>query len=813
MQGSTSGGAEICVGAVLDGKYEIVRELGHGAMGVVFEGRHRTLNKRIAVKTLHNELTGDADLLARFRQEAQSASAIGHPNIVEVYDLGSIGDTSYMVMEFLEGQNLGELLGQRSLLDPGRAVKIVSQTLSALGAAHQQGIVHRDLKPENIFLTKRGEETEFVKLLDFGIAKVLAAKDDVPTDRTSTPMPTQFGMVMGTPQYMSPEQARGLPTVDHRTDIWAAGAVLYEMVCGRTPFQGDNYNQVLAAIVDGYVPNPSELQPSLPKALELVILRAMSYQLEERYENAIAMRHDLHKAMTMPVTQMPSSRMAAATLATTNDGGGIDLGALSGDMSLASLDDEPEAAPAPAATNAFAPPGSAAGSAPSGGASFGPPPEEGELSLDVSIVEPQQRTAPMAARGLSGERSSVRPAGVIHRPAKPASRVGLMFKSLLVLALLAGGAGAAYRYYKLGYVFKAPPPKAVAIQFALSPEDAEIRVNDAPLETRPLMADPLEKYEISASAPGRLTVRVVVENAKKHTLELRLPRAMTLLTREMASVEPVVAPLGGATPEWVDKSFSKLAFYQGCLDVMSEPRRRSHDAYSASTGTNKPSKSHVPNVVIIESTMLSDCSVRIEQAGESEPPMEDLEAKAAAYLAAASELVPLVKTAGIYYTKREFEQDAFGYGKKAHPKLVDTYARSAHAEQAFVEALAAHRAAWEGMELAVVEQTLGRTGLWQLRNVAMRAEAWVRAVVSDAPTKLRQSLRLEFTGALQDAIEYAEAQPQELAPIAGGAEFLRGLAPLRQIASKDKLDATDRSEILTWHNQSIELFNRMVLTR
>ena len=178
-----------------------------------------------------------------------------------------------------------------------------------------------------------------------------------------------------------------------------------------------------------------------------------------------------------------------------------------------------------------------------------------------------------------------------------------------------------------------------------------------------------------------------------------------------------------------------------------------------------------------------------------------------------SELVPLVKAAGIYYTKREYEQDRFSYGKKAHPKLVAAHERAARAEQEFSEALAAHRAAWDGVELDVVEQTLGREALWQLRNVSMRAEAWVRAVVSGAPAKQQRELRVEFQGALRDVTDYVDRHPEDVAAVRGGVEFVRTLAPLRQIAAKDALDAKDRSEILTWHNKAIELFNRIVLTR
>lgn len=287
----------IGVGAVLADRYEIIRQLGAGAMGVVFEGRHRELGKRVAIKTIRSEIAGEQDLMARFRQEAIAASAIGHPHIVQVFDLGSSGGSPYMIMEYLAGRSLAELLEEEPTLEPARAARIVDQALSALAAAHAQSIIHRDLKPENIFLQAQPEDPEFVKLLDFGIAKVLADADTMRFAPRDTPRPTEYGTVMGTPWYMAPEQARGLTDVDHRADLWAIGCVLYECLCGRTPFQGDNYNQVLGAILDGRFPRPRELRPELPPALEVVTLRALGYDRANRYASAQTMRDELAAAL------------------------------------------------------------------------------------------------------------------------------------------------------------------------------------------------------------------------------------------------------------------------------------------------------------------------------------------------------------------------------------------------------------------------------------------------------------------------------------------------------------------------------------
>jgi tRNA A-37 threonylcarbamoyl transferase component Bud32 len=830
---TTVGTSAIGVGVVLEGKYEIVRELGHGAMGVVFEARHRSLNKRVAVKTLHTELVEDPDLIARFRQEAQAASAIGHPNIVEVFDLGEVGDATFMVMEFLEGRNLGELLDVEPMLAPERGVKIISQTLSALGAAHQQGIVHRDLKPENIFLTRRGEAAEFVKLLDFGIAKVLAAREgDAVRD---TPKPTQFGMIMGTPQYMSPEQARGLPDVDHRADVWAAGCVLYEMLCGRTPFEGENYNQVLTAIIDGQFPRPTDLRPAIPPALEAVVLKAMGYQRAQRYDTAVEMRHDLHTALQAPATVAARPAAPAKPLAPAQTGlaaaatgsssfDTASLGALgAGDAALVSLDaaDDSEPAPAPSAPRAAGTPAPERAAPPPSADMFAPPAEEAEVALDVSGLDLREPATSPALRRTTGSTpaqrrsSGVQPrhSGTIHRP-EPTSGAGTFIKALLVLAVLGAGAGAAYRYFTLGYILRAPDPEPIEIELAVSPDDAEIIVNEEPLAELPLMGTPSERYVIEARKAGRLGVRHTIDSLSKsdRRVQIRLPRGMTPLDHDLASVEPAAAPAGGATPEWVDKAFGKIELYEACVEAVGEPRKRSEDAYTAST-RRSPSKRNVPNIAPIDATLLSECKLRIEQGSRREPPMEALEAAGAAYLLAIAELVPLVKTASIYYTKREFEQDGFKWGKKTHGQLVSAHEGAAAAERALVEALAAERATWEGLELEIVERSMGKRGFWHLRNLAMRADRWVRTVVAGAPNNAQAAARDELEAAFTAIDRYRTAQPDEIAAIAGAVEFMRGVEPLRRMAAKQALDGKDRNEVLTWHNQAIELFNKIVLAR
>ncbi|HUH04937.1 MAG TPA: serine/threonine-protein kinase, partial [Kofleriaceae bacterium] len=292
----------IAIGDLLDGKYVIEGMLGEGAMGLVFAARHMALNKRVAVKTLRAEIARDVTLVGRFEQEARAASAIGHPNIIEVFDLGSApSGARYMVMEYLQGESLAELITAHPYQSAERAVFLMSQVLSALGAAHKQGIVHRDLKPENIFLVRADDGPETVKLLDFGISKVLSEVADPRIAGTnSDARATRLGVVMGTPLYMAPEQARGLLDLDHRVDLWAVAVVLYELMCGRPPFAGDNYNQILGAILQGELSPPRTYCPQIAPALEALILRGMAYDPGDRFQSAADMRRALGAVLTHP---------------------------------------------------------------------------------------------------------------------------------------------------------------------------------------------------------------------------------------------------------------------------------------------------------------------------------------------------------------------------------------------------------------------------------------------------------------------------------------------------------------------------------
>jgi len=276
-------------GIVLDGKYRIEKQVGAGGMGAVYMATHIAIGRRVAIKALHLEFSGDTQVVARFHREAQLAGSIGHDNICEVTDIGTLeSGAPYLVMPLLQGRPLADLLEDNEVLSLERVADIACQTLSALEAAHGAGIVHRDLKPDNIFVTKMGDRQDFVKLLDFGISKVLE-QDEVSAL-------TMTGTVLGTPFYMAPEQAKGSKSLDQRVDIYAMGVILYEALTGRRPFEGETYNEIMFKIIAEPFPAPTKLNPSVPPGVEQVIFKAMSREADHRFATAGEMRGALDAA-------------------------------------------------------------------------------------------------------------------------------------------------------------------------------------------------------------------------------------------------------------------------------------------------------------------------------------------------------------------------------------------------------------------------------------------------------------------------------------------------------------------------------------
>ncbi|MCP4679382.1 MAG: protein kinase [Deltaproteobacteria bacterium] len=272
-------------GVTVDKKYRLVKLLGTGGMGEVHEAVNVAINRRVAIKLLHPALNRDERSVGRLQNEARVAGGIDHENICDVFDLGvGEGGRPYLVMPLLKGYPLGHLLKDRNIAT-ARLLDIICQTLSALQAAHDHGVVHRDLKPDNIFITKNSDRDDFVKLLDFGICKVVDSDFDSDLTRSGT--------VVGTPTYMSPEQARGGRHIDHRADIYAVGVIMYRALTGRLPFEGESYNEVIIKITTEQFPSPQSLRPSISSELEKIVLRAMSRDPAERYAGAQQMQREI----------------------------------------------------------------------------------------------------------------------------------------------------------------------------------------------------------------------------------------------------------------------------------------------------------------------------------------------------------------------------------------------------------------------------------------------------------------------------------------------------------------------------------------
>ena len=265
---------------ILAGRYDLGESIGRGGMAKVFKATDTRLDRVVAIKVLAPELAGDQAFVGRFQREALAAARLNHPNIVSVYDSGSVGDVHFLVMEYVQGRTLAEVLSQDGRLLPERAMEIAESVASALAAAAAAGIVHRDIKPGNIMITPRGD----VRVMDFGIARM---------DSQQTVAQTQA--VMGTASYLSPEQAQGGP-VDARSDIYSLGVVLYEMLTGRTPFQGDTAVAVAMQHVQDQPVPPSQVATGIPAALDSIVLRALAKNPANRYPTADEFRRDLESA-------------------------------------------------------------------------------------------------------------------------------------------------------------------------------------------------------------------------------------------------------------------------------------------------------------------------------------------------------------------------------------------------------------------------------------------------------------------------------------------------------------------------------------
>jgi len=276
------------------GRYKIVAEIGQGAMGTVYKAVDPIIDRTVAIKTINLNLSRQEleEYEQRFQQEIKAAGRLNHPNIVTIYDVGKTDQVAYMAMEFLEGNELKDIIASGQLPTPETVVDIISQVADGLWFAHQQDIVHRDVKPSNIMVMAGG----IAKITDFGIARL-----------PNSAVKTMTGLILGSPRYMSPEQVIG-KTIDARSDIFSLGVVLYEALTGIAPFDGDNVNAIMYATVNTAPPPPSQHHRAVPAMLDLIVAKAMAKLLEDRYQTVKELADDLREVRR----QMDSSRPAAA---------------------------------------------------------------------------------------------------------------------------------------------------------------------------------------------------------------------------------------------------------------------------------------------------------------------------------------------------------------------------------------------------------------------------------------------------------------------------------------------------------------------
>ena len=290
--------------------YRILRALGHGGMGEVYAAEDTKLHREVALKLLPPDMAADPERLQRFEREAQAVAALNHPNVVTIYAVEEAEGVHFLTMELVEGKTLTDLIPERGVPVP-EFLKLSVPLADAIAAAHQRGIIHRDLKPANVMVTADGR----VKVLDFGLAKLKLERLQPPDATTvTTGQLTMQHSILGTPAYMSPEQAQGQP-VDHRTDIFSLGVVLYEMATGTRPFKGDSAVTILSSVIKDNPAPALEVNPSLPRELDRVIMHCLKKDPAHRYQSALDLRNDLEEAQQQAVTGAGLLRVAGRILA------------------------------------------------------------------------------------------------------------------------------------------------------------------------------------------------------------------------------------------------------------------------------------------------------------------------------------------------------------------------------------------------------------------------------------------------------------------------------------------------------------------
>jgi serine/threonine-protein kinase len=395
------------------GNYRITAKLGEGGMGAVYLGEHPLIGKKVAIKVLLDDLAAKEDIVARFFNEAKSVNDIGHSNIVDIVDFGKCKDESrelvYFVMEYLDGQSLSGRLRSAGLSFP-ESLHVMRQCCSALAASHEKGIVHRDLKPENIYLCPRAGDKNFVKILDFGIAKL--------TGHGSTSSKTRTGLVIGTPAYMSPEQCEGKGQIDHRSDIYSLGVVMYELITGKVPFASEGFGDILVAHIMRQPDKPSTVNAHVTPELDAIVMHALEKDRNRRFQSMA----EFEAALADPAAHLKSYTELPAHSAGKHSG------------STLFLDDSN-------------------------------PPPRGPVTRIDAPEEPRPTTLSGAAAEVSRE---------LERPTLPRRRSPLVAVAAGLVVLGLAGAGFVMTRHSEPAVQPAPPAEMITIMITSDPPGARV---------------------------------------------------------------------------------------------------------------------------------------------------------------------------------------------------------------------------------------------------------------------------------------------------------------------------------------------------
>ena len=509
-------------GSTLDERYRIVRRIGVGGMGVVYEGMHLLIQRRVAIKMLHAEYTRNHEILVRFRREAIAATTIRHPHIVEVLDMGTSPDgAAYMVLEFLDGRDWADDIEKAGAQPLGKTVRILRQVCDGLQAAHDKNIVHRDLKPENIYLARHGSNDDHVKIVDFGISKMTDPPDAAPEPGKAQQALTKTGAAMGTPYAMAPEQMMGQKDVDHRADLWAIGVILFRALTASYPFDADTFPLLAVSVLTGEPQSLSKFRDDLPPEIQQIVTRLLEKDRALRFQSAREIRDAL--APFESFEPQPAVAVSAAPLRSA-------LG-----VAATMLHATPLARPEPLA----------------------PPPAIGSTTVGHRVTPPETPSiAPPPPAPIEPAPLRASPPTSSMAAAPPARQApGIWSGALLAVVLLAlGGGGAVAAIHALDPAETAPastspssivtapptvaappvttPAPTVRLQITTVPADAELRFDgqrvpnpfdgDVPAssETHTIVASAEgyapEAREMPLEFPMRVTLELERDGARAH---------------------------------------------------------------------------------------------------------------------------------------------------------------------------------------------------------------------------------------------------------------------------------------------------------